>query len=380
MKEYTFADFFTAETLNRYIMTEDEKRMYTGHWSPEKLLSTGKPLNLSIGSRGIGKSTGLGCHFIYDYYKTGNKFIYVRRTDDELKRTKKDYFSTPQDIYNETYGTAHTIEYCRDDTYQNENGEILGYALPLSLADKYKSAHFGDLGAFNVLYDEFIVRRGLEKNYLGSEKDPNAEYRLLIGLYQTTDRKKGHAYLNKCKIFCLGNFATLFNPILNECHIDEYVDKSTHFANPKTQPWAIEFTDFSALDGLDMRKSFGYWLSPEEDRASDYENDGFVKAENIQKLSGHRLKLMNVSYRGRKYGIWQYDQLGLVYVTHELCPTSRIIALTMGDSGKINQLTAINYRYSPEMDMLRQAAANGFLVFENARARTDILTYLDFTL
>lgn len=354
-----------------------DPKIYGEFWSPLRLERTGKPLLMSAGSRGIGKSTGMALKCIGDYYDNGTKFIYCRRTDDELKRTRKNYFDGALKIYNAYFGTEHNWVY-NQETYVDENDQIVGYSVPLNLADKYKSATYGADHVRTIIYDEFILRRGKESGYLGTKDNNLIEYDLLIGLYQTVDRAPGHPFLNETKIYCLGNYANPYNPIFLGAGADEFVEHNSKFVNPKTMPWAIEFTSEVGATN-DMKNSNGYKLSREEMAKHDYDNIGFTITENVKKMKGIRSPLLNLTYHGRHYGLFSYERQGVLYVSTERAGTAFELALTMEDSGKINQVTALKYQWLPELQMLRKAAQNGFLVFENDRAKNDILTYLDFT-
>lgn len=353
-------------------------KIYGHFWNPERLDKTGKPLLMAAQPRGIGKSTGIGIKCIIDYYNSGIKFIYCRRTDDELKRTRKNYFDGALRIYNDFYKTNHVWVY-DSETYIDENKNVVGYTVPLNLADKYKSATFGADGVRTIIYDEFILRRGKEAGYLGGEQNPLLEYDLLIGLYQSVDRAPGYRFLNQTKIWAFGNFANLYNPIMLGCNASDYIEHDSKFVNPKTQPWACELSGDYAND-IEITESYGYQLSRDSVSRADYNNDGFLHSENVFKLTGIRKPVFNVAYHGRSYGVWEYEKLGLIYVSGETSPARNTIALTAGDSGKINQVTALKYRYMPSMQMLRTAAERGFLAFDSERAKNDILTYLDFTL
>ena len=61
------------------------KNIYGDFYNPTKILSYGKPMNISVGSRSSGKSTGFGIHLLKDFLKNKHQFIYVRRTEIELR-------------------------------------------------------------------------------------------------------------------------------------------------------------------------------------------------------------------------------------------------------------------------------------------------------
>lgn len=353
------------------------KEIYGNFWSPDHLLSYNKPLNISLGVRGLGKSTGCGIKCIGDYYDNKKLFIYTRRNDVELRQTMKDYFYGPLMIYNEKFGTKHdwTLE---DGRYIDENKNTVGFAVPLSQADKYKSAPFGALGVRTIIYDEFVLAKGKETGYLGNKETPYLEYDLLIRLYQTVDRAPGHSFLNETKIFCLGNFANLYNPILLGCGADKYMNINSKVVAPKDALWVVELTSEVGATS-EMRSSYGYQLARAEIAKGDYDNNGYITGDNIKTMKGVMNPLLNVDYKGRGYGIYLCEKEGVVYVSEKQSTAVRTIALTMGD-GKINQVTAVKWNKSTQMQVVRRFAEMGLCVFQTPRARTDLLTYLNFTL
>lgn len=353
------------------------KEIYGKFWSPNHLLSFHRPLMLSIGSRGIGKSTGLGLHLIDEVYTKGRKFIYIRRTADETRMTAADYFYNPLSIYNDYMGTSHVWTFNKE-VYTDENGEEVGYAFPLSLADKKKSTPYGGLGVRNIVYDEFILRRGLERLYIGNRMTPTLEYDLLWGLYQTVDRDKGHSFLNETKVFCLANFANLYNPIMLALDADKYVTVDSKIVAPKNAGWVIEFTDkVEATE--EIKNSYSYQLAGNESKKTDYGNDGFIRSDNVKRLKGIMTPLINLKYQGRVYAVYMFEKDGVIYVNDKRSESVPEIALTMND-GRINQVVAVKYKNNNAMMMLRYFAEKGLVIFCTERARRDILTYLNFTI
>lgn len=353
-----------------------DNKIYGKFWSPQHLISYGKPLMISLGIRGIGKSTALGLYSIGEYYDNHRLFIYTRRNEDELQQTEKNYFYSPLKIYNEFYGTNHEWT-CSGNVYTDENKNVVGYSIPLSQADKRKSTPYGALGVRTIIYDEFILAKGKETAYLGSKVTPYLEYDLLIRLYQTVDRDINHQYLNETKIFCLGNFANLNNPILLGCGADRYLNINSKVVSPKDKDWVVELTSsVEASSGLE--NSYGYRLARQETAEGDYKNNGFDGNESIKHLKGVMNPLINVEYNGRRYGIYLFEKEGVAYVSERTSESVRTISLTMSD-GRINQVTAEKWNKSPAMSALRSFVERGLCVYQTARARTDILTYLQFT-
>ena len=61
-------------------------------YNPKRLLTFNKPWNFITGSRSVGKSTGWAIYCVLDFLHNGHKFIYVRRTKDEVSLTAPTFF------------------------------------------------------------------------------------------------------------------------------------------------------------------------------------------------------------------------------------------------------------------------------------------------
>lgn len=351
--------------------------IYGEFYSPLKLVSTNKPLCMSVGSRSIGKSTGFGIYFLTQYYEKGKKFIYCRRTDDELKRTAADYFGTPLSIMAHN-GITHAIE-LKGDTYTDESNNIVGYAIALNNEQKYKSMPFGDLGVKNILYDEFILPRGGERGYLGGSKNLTYEYDRLISLYQTVDREKGKAFRNDTRIYCCANNASFYNPLFLACHCDKFVSLDTKFCNPKKELWALELTNTVPATSK-IKQSYGYLLASDSDKSRNYDNDSMIRDSQVQELHGVVTPLCNIKYSGNIYGVYVKEDIGICYVCERPADGRITIALTIGDTTEINYITAYKFKDSGYMIFLRDMVTKGKCVFQTGKIKNDILTYLNYTI
>lgn len=351
--------------------------IYGKFYNPNRLISTGKPICMSVGSRSIGKSTGFALYLLVQYYEHKKKFIYTRRTDDELKRTASDYFGTALSILSD-FGMAHSIA-LKGDEYIDENNDTIGYAIPLNAEQKYKSHQFGELGVRNILYDEFILPKGGEKGYLGGSKNCIYEYRRLVSLYQTVDRTKGHAFTNQTRIFACANNGSFYNPLFIACNCDQYVDMETKFCNPKDEIWALEMT--SQVEGTkEIKHSYGYLMADKNERRRNYDNDSFQKDAQVGKVTFPKRSFCNLLYNGNHYGVYLVEKLGVIYIERKPAENALDIALTVGDTKKINQLTAYKFKDSPFMILIRNLVNSGNVIYETQGIKNDVLTYLNFTL
>ena len=65
-----------------------------------KILSYNVPINILVGERGVGKTYGIKDYVIRRYIKKKEKFLYIRRYENELKSVfQKDFFGDIREKY-----------------------------------------------------------------------------------------------------------------------------------------------------------------------------------------------------------------------------------------------------------------------------------------
>ena len=106
-----------------------------------KLLSYGALISFIIGERGVGKTYGAIKYVINNFLKTGNQFVYVRRYATELETSAPKFFDAIIEN-NEFEGHEFKVKTSKKLTRFYIDGEICGYALPLSTAMILKSISF----------------------------------------------------------------------------------------------------------------------------------------------------------------------------------------------------------------------------------------------
>ena len=147
-----------------------KKDIFGDFYSPMKALSYHRPYIFSIGVRSIGKSTGWMIWLVLEAVKKNKHFIYMRRTENELRETAPTAIQNAVGIINRYYKEPliKKWEYKNGKYYIND--EIVGYSIPLSLEAKHKSIDYSDV--WYIVYDEFLVRSG---KYLGNKDTPYYE-------------------------------------------------------------------------------------------------------------------------------------------------------------------------------------------------------------
>lgn len=350
--------------------------LYGIFYNPTKLLSYGKPWNFSLGIRSIGKSTGFALFFLHDFIKNGHMFVYMRRDKDELHETCRNYFDTAADILRDHGFTIDDFHYHGGKYYLN--GELCGYAVPLSTQQKLKSNNYSQV--WWILYDEFMVMPGNTRGYLGGRGNSMAEVDALTSFYQTVDRGKGRAFRNETRVVFVGNAGTLYNPFFVKEEIDKYLRPDTKYLAPKKGIYVLEVTRETEAT-KHIKESYGYKMSTERTKAYAFENefadtfgaDAFIDRE----PSGQRRPLCNLIYENDVYGVYMYERAGYLYIGHRPCQGRKELALTTEDH-RPNYLLMRNYRQDPAALLIKDMYDKGAIRFADNKCKMIIDFYLKY--
>lgn len=227
-----------------------------GFYGPEHIISYNRPANIITGHRSGGKSTGVARFNLFDAILNDSRFIYMRRTKDELDKTKIHFFDQAIDIINraklgfkivyfDCIAGDYMCTWIKDgdsDLSEDEAKECakkIGSTMALSLSQKVKSGYdFTNVN--NIIYDEFIAEH--QTGYLGSYENPDVEYTNLISIYVSCDRGIDKYFRNETRMFLIGNMANIYNPILLKWGVNKYLRMSpdANIIAPKGMPWVLE--------------------------------------------------------------------------------------------------------------------------------------------
>lgn len=186
------------------------------HYTNERIKKEKANINLIIGGKSIGKSYNIKHEeMIYNYLKTGNRFILLRRWQADITTLWSEQYFADVDIYKITNGKYNCISIYRKtvylSNYESETGktkriEKIGYVMSLSTEQHMSSASFLDVD--EIIFEEFMERGSYIKD------EPN---RLMI-FYNTIDRNRGTT-----KLWLIGNTITRVCPYLQEWNIQKLV-------------------------------------------------------------------------------------------------------------------------------------------------------------
>lgn len=352
-------------------------------YSPEKIISYGRPVNVVTGSRSLGKSTGIAILSLIDYITNGHKFMYIRRRQQDTYKTCKTFFenaiaiiNSKSDLhiygfkfYNGFYYIALEPFDIEDDDAQ-PCWEKCGLASPLSSEENLKSSVFSDY--YTIIYDEFISKD--PTRYLGTKDNIDAEWNALVSLYQTVDRGVDQPYRNETALFLLANKSTVYNPVFLTLGICDYINSGANFTAPKGAIWVWE--DVKDVYNHEHENSFGYLMSTDSVRAYAYENKSDSNTSWIRKPSGPTYYCATMSFKGQYYGV-RHDKDYRYYIGKPDM-SYRAYALDL-ESHDTNTLHLIQkWTDSPLMSSLASSFKRGNLYFANGKIQNVFLKLLQF--
>lgn len=355
---------------------KEKSSLYGKFYSPEKILSYGRPFMLSVGSRSIGKSTAWGMVLIKDYIKNGHMFIYTRRTKQELSKTCKIYFNNAIKILQQHGYKIADFKYHGGEYYIMMEGgdwELCGYALELSQEKDAKSGNYS--AVWWILYDEFILKNTV--GYLSTKENITYEYTLLTSLHQTVDRDVGRPFRNECRVVCLGNLYSFYNPLFLALEIDKYPIETSDYIAPKGELWVLEQTD-TVEATEEYENSWAFKLSSGNEKGTDFNNIAKDSKEAfVGKVTGNRTLLYNLTYAGRRMSVWQMNETRRLYISYDKA-NGMNFALTIGDQNRINFVLASDPHSCFAIKTLKKYVSNGFVDYQTARIKYDINRFLRF--
>ena len=176
------------------------------YYNFDKLFSYSKALLLFvIGERGVGKTFNAKTAVLKKFLKTGEQFIYIRRYKTELDSALVTFWS---DLQSNGYFEDYDLQVKKSKMLTEFlcNGEVCGYAVPLSTANILKSTAFPMVKT--IIFDEFLIDDGGIYKYLKNEVN------LMLDLIETVGR------LRDVQVIFLGNAISVTNPYFAYWNLD----------------------------------------------------------------------------------------------------------------------------------------------------------------
>lgn len=289
-----------------------------------------------------GRNTGKTFSALRYCYEQGKKFVFVKRTDEDVKLItsgsgrigqKQNMFGmdlSPFKAINRVVGCsvkAFSVYkglggfwICEPDEEGNEvpSGAPIGYILSLNSVTKFKGFDLSDCDY--IIFDEFIPQPWERVNRKEGEQ--------IMDLYKTVSRDREHRGLPALKLLCLANATKASNPLMN---ILEITDKVVHMELQEEATFhdkergilvhrIIDNPEFMEQE----RKSFIYkamgntaWGSMALENKFGYDDFTNVKKMNLKNFKN----LCSIHFKSNTYYIYYRDD-GLYHMTKSKCNNS----------------------------------------------------------
>ena len=280
----------------------------------DKILSYNVPINILIGERGVGKTYGMKDYLIRRYLKKGEKFLYIRRYENELRSVfQKDFFGDIKEKYKDQMLVSKNKKF-------TINGEVFGIAKRLTEAQDLKSVSFEDIKT--IVFDEYAIEKN-RRYYL-----PN-EGMIIAGLLDSVIRNRSDV-----KVFFLMNAVEgiEFSPLFT--FFDLRLPYNNDIKLFKNNTILLQY-----MNNEEFRKERSETLIGKLMAGTSYEDYAMKNQildktyDFIEKKSGSAKFNFAFIYNNETYGVWNDFKNGKVFVSLDYLENSPFIfSITLKDS------------------------------------------------
>lgn len=308
------------------------------------MLSYNRILNFIIGARGIGKSYAMKEHPIKRFLKYGEQMIYVRRYKAELKKIGN--------YFNDVKGAFPDHEFAVKGRQLYIDGKLYGWAIPLSMWQSEKSNAYPNVST--IIFDEFIREKD-NSGYL-----PN-EVEALLNLMDTVFRDRDNV-----RCICLSNAVSVVNPYFLYFNLLPNIEKRFNAYSDIL----VEIPDSKDFSNERKKTRFGSLISSTEYGRMSLDNE-FTNDSNvfIARRSKDSKFQFSVIYKGMQFGIWVDLEEGLMFLSTDYDPSSKLVFAMTTDDLNENALLMNSWKNNYYLKKLVSAFKNGYLRFDNQVVR-----------
>lgn len=271
----------------------------TLYFDVKSLLKYNEPFNIVIGGRGTGKTYSSLKYAISHYDETGERFIFMRRTQTEIEFMAKTESANPMKSVNENV----LLKRIENRFYVFiKNDEIIGYAFALSTVSSIRGIDMSDVGLW--IFDEFIPEFHVHK--LAHEG------MAFLNAYETFNRNREFNEKNPIICFLLANSNNFNSDILVETglqkKLEEMNKKGKSFSHIEKKRCTLSL--LSNEEFKEKKKSTALYQFASESKFVNMAIDNeFIENdfENIKSMSLKDLRLIvtvgniHIFYGNKKY-------------------------------------------------------------------------------
>lgn len=324
------------------------------YYNFDKLFSYNFLIAFVIGERGVGKTFNSKVAVLKKFIRTGEQFIYIRRYKTELDTALSTFWDDLQ--------SNGVFDDLRLEVKKNKmltkltcDGEVCGFAVPLSTSNILKSTAFPKVST--IIFDEFLIPIGGTYKYLKNEVN------MFLDVIETVGR------LRDVQVIMLGNAINVHSsPYFATWNLELPLD-GKEFRTFKDGAIVVNYIRNLEYRDAKRKSRFGKLIDGTSygnmaiDNSDLYENENFIEKK-PSRSSFYGLVIIN----GVGLGIWDDKKTGLLYLSEKYDPNTTFKFVF--DYNDHSETTIFDTaRHNLYMKLLLRAYKNGWLRFENQKVK-----------
>lgn len=322
------------------------------YYNFDKLFSYNFLLAFVIGERGVGKSFNAKVAVLNKFLKTGEEFVYVRRYKTELDSALNNFWN---DLQDNGYFEDYNLQVKRNKmiTKFTCNGEVCGYAIPLSTSNILKSTAFPKVKT--IIFDEYMLDNSGTYRYLKNEVT------MMLDFIETIGR------LRDIQVIFLGN-NTSFYGCPYTAYFDLELPYNSEFKTFKEGTIVVNYIKNEAYRKAKKDSKFGKLIAGTA--YGDYAIDNKSLRDNFYFIEKKPPKAQFIGVmiiNGTGIGIWD-GKNGYMYLSSDYDPNT-VHKFVFDYSDHTEQTIYTNARENMYLHMCVRGYKQGWVRFENQKIK-----------
>ena len=332
------------------------------YYNLDKLFSYSNFLiGIVIGERGCGKSFSAKLSVLKKFIKSGEQFMYIRRYKTELDTSLATFWS---DLQNNGYFDDLDLRVKKSKmlTEFTCDGEVCGYAIPLSTANILKSTAFPKVTT--IIFDEFLLDNAGTYRYLKNEVT------LLLDVIETVGR------LRDVKTILLGNALNVHaSPYFAYWNLELPIG-GNEFRSFKDGAIVVNYIRNLKYREAKKNSRFGKLIDGTEYGRYAIDNEVFRENNNfIEKKPSNANFYGLLIINGMNIGIWN-GRNGYLYMSEKFEPNT-IFKFALDYNDHTEQTIFMNARENMVLHACVRGYKQGWLRFENQKVKSMAVAVLN---
>lgn len=321
---------------------------------------------MCVGNRTAGKSYYFKRLLVRKFKNRGEKFCLLVRFSYELEGIADNFFKDLGQI--DFKGCVFSSKPVGKGLFQEFylDGEHCGYAVALNTADTLKkySSRFVDVD--NMFFDEFQSEVG---------KYAPDEIKKFMSVHVSIARGNGE-HVRRVPVFMASNTVSILNPYFATFGIQKRLTAETKFL--RGRGWVLEQCYVETAARAIAESGFGRAFA--ESAYMEYATNNEYLLDNnafIEKVQGEGKLLCNMTADDVTIGIWEYQQIGILYAALKHDPNFTYnITYKTKDHG-------VNFIMVKQSSMIAKYMKSmfelGAMRFENLTVKNMVLDFLGYS-